>query len=86
MEPAGPLHHGPLGIGPALAIGERADAEPFPERRQVAVLGFGIPQAGAFRQPKFRTTTTRLSLLASQPVSQGVDQVIVRELVVLPAR
>ena len=40
----------------------------------------------AFRQPQFRSSSTRLPLLAGQPVSQGVNQVIVCELVVLPAR
>ena len=44
--------------------------------------GLAVPERGAFGQPQFRPSSTRLPLLAGQPVPQGVDQVIVRELVV----
>ena len=52
----------------------------------MAVLGLGVPERRAFRQPQFRPSSTGLTLLAGQPVPQGVDQIIVCELVVLPAR
>ena len=41
---------------------------------------------GPFRQPQLGPSAARFPLLARQPVAQGVDQVVVRELVVLPAR
>ncbi len=52
----------------------------------MTVLGLGVPRRRPFRQPQFRSTSPGLPLLACQPVSQGVNQVIVGELVVLPAR
>ncbi len=52
----------------------------------MAVLGLGIPQGRTLAEPQLRTTPTSFPLLAGQPVPQGVNQVIVRELVVLPAR
>ncbi len=55
-------------------------------RRQMAVLGLGIPRRRPFRQPQFRPSSSGLTLLAGQPVPQGVDEIVVCELVVLPAR
>ena len=52
----------------------------------MAVLGLGVPERRAFRQPQFRPSSTGFPLLAGQPVPQRVDQVIVGELVVLLAR
>ena len=48
----------------------------------MAVLWLGVPQARAFRQPQLRPAPARFPLLAGQPVSQGVNQVVVGELVV----
>ena len=48
----------------------------------MAVFWFGVPQRRAFRQPQLRPAPASFLLLAGQPVPQGVDQVIVSELVV----
>ena len=48
----------------------------------MAVLGLGVPRRRSFRQPQFRPSSPGFPLLAGQPVPQGVDQVIVGELVV----
>ncbi len=50
------------------------------------VLGLRLPQGGPFRQPQLGPSAARFPLLARQPVAQGVDEVVVRELIVLPAR
>ena len=44
----------------------------------MAVLGLGVPEREAFRQPQFRPTSPGLLLLAGQPVSQRGNEVIVR--------
>ena len=46
------------------------------------VLGLGIPERRPFRQPQFRTSTAGFPLLAGQPVPQGMDQIVVGQLVV----
>ena len=51
----------------------------------MAVLGLGIPERRTLREPQLRTPSTGFPLLAGQPVPQGVDQVIVGQLVVTPA-
>ena len=48
--------------------------------------GLAFHERRPFRQPQFRPSSPGLPLLAGQPVSQGVDQIIVCESVVLPAR
>ena len=58
----------------------------LPPRRQMPVLGLRLPQGGPFRQPQLGPSAARFPLLARQPVPQGVDEVVVGELVVLPAR
>ena len=52
----------------------------------MAVFWLGVPQAGAFRQFQLRPAPASFLLLAGQPVAQRVNQIVVRELVVLPAR
>ncbi len=54
----------------------------LPPRRQMPVLGLRLPQGGPFRQPQLGPSAARFPLLARQPVAQGVDEVVVRELVV----
>ena len=55
-------------------------------RWQMAVLGLGVPERGAFRQPQFRPSSPGFPLLAGQPVPQRVDQIIVSQLVIALAR
>ena len=86
MHPPRPLHHPALRLGPVLLLRQQPDVRPFQGGWQVAVLGLGVPRRRPFRQPQFRPPSPGLPLLAGQPVPQGVDQVIVCELVVLPAR
>ena len=52
----------------------------------MAVFGFGVPEGKAFCKSQFCPSSTGLFLFARQPVPQGVNQVVVCELVVLPAR
>ena len=48
----------------------------------MAVLGPGAPERRTFGQPQLGPAPPGLPLLAGQPVPQGVDQVVVGELVV----
>ena len=86
MHAPRPFHHLALRIGPVPLLGQQPDVCPFEGGRQLAVLGFGVPRRRPFRQPKFGPSSTGLPLLAGQPVPQGVDKIIVRELVILSAR
>ena len=45
VQPGRLGHHHPLRCGPLFRICQRADAEPFPEGRQMAVFWLGVPQA-----------------------------------------
>ena len=54
-------------------------------RGKMPVLGPGVPERGAFRQPQLGPAPAGLPLLAGQPVPQRVDQVVVGQLVVAPA-
>ena len=51
----------------------------------MAVLGLGVPERRAFRQPQLRPPSAGFPLLAGQPVPQGVDEIVVGQLVVTPA-
>ena len=77
MHPPRPLHHPALRLGPVPLPRQQPDVRPFQGGGQMAVLGLGVPERRAFRQPQLRTTSTSFPLLAGQPVPQGVDQVIV---------
>ena len=85
MHPPGPPHHPALRLSPVLATSQQPDVRPLQHRGQVAVLGLGVPERRAFRQPQFGPAAAGLPLLAGQPVPQRVDQVVVGELVVPPA-
>ena len=80
VQPGRLGHHHPLRWGPLFRIRQRADAEPFPEGRQMAVFWLGVPQRRAFRQFQLRPAPSSFPLLAGEPVPQGVDQIVVSEL------
>src|SRR6516164_1651432 len=75
-------HHLLLRLGPVLLPRERPDAEPLQERRELAVLRPGVPGAGSILQPQLGPATSRLLLLAAQPVAQRMNQIVVRQLIV----
>ena len=62
--------------------GSGAGCSPTRHRRQVAVLGLGVPERRALGQPQLGPAPAGLALLAGQPVAERVDEVIVGELVV----
>ena len=52
----------------------------------MTVFGLGVPERRSFRQPQFGSPFPCFPLLAGQPIPQGVDKVVVGELVVTPSR
>ena len=97
-EPPGRSPSGPHGCRPALRSIVCCDGgtvlrryqphrrQILPPRRQMPVLGLRLPQGGPFRQPQLGPSAARFPLLARQPVAQGVDEVVVRELVIFLTR
>ena len=83
MESIGLPDHLPLRFRPVLPVCERADAQPFRQRRQEPVFRLGIPSDRSVEQFQFRSAATCFALFASEPFAQGVDEVIVRQLEVL---
>jgi hypothetical protein len=67
-------------------LGQQPDVRPFKGGWQVAALGLGVPRRRPLCEPQLRSTAPGFPLLAGQPVPQGMNQVIVCELVVPPAR
>src|SRR5262249_1157646 len=77
-----PPHHPALRLTPILATSQQPDVGPLQHRGQVPVLRLVVPERGAFRQPQLGPAATGLALLAGQPLTQRVDQVVVGELIV----
>ena len=86
MDAPGLAQHRLLRRGTVLRRYEPHRRQILPRRRQVPVLGLRLPQGGPFRQPQLGPSEARFPLFARQPVAQGVDEVVVRELIVLSAR
>src|SRR5262249_8945553 len=72
------------GVGPVFGPGQQADVGPIHERWQKPVFWFGIPEGRSFREPELSSSAPGFLLLAAQPLSQGVNEVIVSQLVVPP--
>ncbi len=85
VNPTGPRHHPALGAGPVLAAGQGADVGPFQGGGEVTVLRLCFPERGTLGQAQFGAAPAGLTLLASQPVAERVDEVVVGELVVAAA-
>ena len=62
-------------------IRQQAGAEPLPPGRQLFTLWPQTPELGPVGQTQLRAAAGRLALLSRQPLAQGGDQVIVRQLV-----
>ena len=63
-------HHLLLRSGPFFPVGQNADVDVFPQRRQMAIVGPGLPKRRMVSQPQFRTPPAGCLLLAGQPVPQ----------------
>ncbi len=86
MDAPGLAQHRLLNRRAVLRRHEPHRGQILPPRRQMPVLGLRLPQGSPFRQPQLGPSAARFPLLARQPVPQGVDEVVVCELIVLSAR
>ncbi len=86
VDPSRSLHHLALRLGPVLLLREQPDVRPLQGGWQVAVLGFGIPEAerSASRSSALPRRVS-LCLRVSQSRKEWT-KIIVCEYVVLPAR
>ena len=75
------IHDRALCCGPVFGFRQPASAEPFPQRRQMAVLRFGGPQGCAFFQLQFGSAFAGFFLFAGEPFAKRRDEVVVGELV-----
>ena len=82
VNPPGTFHHPPLGFGPVPLPGQQPDARPFRDRRQVTILGLGVPERSAFRQLELRPPPAGLLLFPGQPFAKRGDEIIVCQLII----